>query len=85
MALSHAANTSRITYARIHHRGVTTIDYTAGIVDDIADLAREATGPVALDVLHCAYEAVRTGYYPILTGQPQAYAHIPHALHLEPL
>lgn len=68
MALSYAANTSRITYARIHHRGVTTIDSTAGIVDDIADLAREATGPVALDVLHCTYEAVRTGYYPILTG-----------------
>ncbi|MGN2642240.1 hypothetical protein ACTD5D_39955 [Nocardia takedensis] len=84
LALSHAANSSRITYARIHHRGVTTIDFTAGMVDDVAVLAREATGLVAPDVLHCAFEAIQSGY-PIVTGQPLAYAHIPHPLHLEPL
>ncbi|MFQ6332017.1 hypothetical protein ACLMAL_38700 [Nocardia sp. CWNU-33] len=86
LALSAAANSdNRVTRASINHRGIWIVDFTAALVDDIAELAREATAPTALDILHCAYEAISTDIFPIVTRQPAAYTNIPHPLHLEPL
>jgi hypothetical protein len=51
------------------------------VVARLVDIIRRMTGPVPLDIAHCGYEALTTGF-PLVTATGSPYAGLPEPVEL---
>jgi hypothetical protein len=81
-AALYAAVVAGIDPAAFDADGYTITPVNQAIIPGLAALARTASGPVELEIVHTAWEAHSTGY-PVLTESPGPYAYLTIGIDLE--